>query len=124
MKALSIRQPWAWLIIQGYKDVENRTRKTNYRGPLLIHAGKRYDIQAEQELVSQGVFDGLTSVCQCGGIVGIANLVDCVTESDSPWFTGPHGLVLENARPVPFAALKGRLGLFQVQWDLAGDCLL
>ncbi|HHY88739.1 MAG TPA: ASCH domain-containing protein, partial [Chloroflexi bacterium] len=44
MKALSVRQPWAWLIAQGYKTVENRTWATNYRGPLLIHAGKKPDL--------------------------------------------------------------------------------
>lgn len=38
MKALSIRQPWAWLIANGYKDIENRSWRTNYRGPVLIHA--------------------------------------------------------------------------------------
>ncbi|WP_245839042.1 ASCH domain-containing protein [Yersinia kristensenii] len=38
MKALSIRQPWAWLIVNGYKDIENRTWNTKCRGPVLIHA--------------------------------------------------------------------------------------
>jgi hypothetical protein len=37
--SLSIRQPWAWLIVQGHKPIENRTWPTTYRGPLLIHAG-------------------------------------------------------------------------------------
>lgn len=40
VKALSIRQPWAWLIVQGFKDIENRTRASHHRGPLLIHASK------------------------------------------------------------------------------------
>ena len=43
MKAISIRQPWAWLIVHGYKDVENRTWATKHRGPILIHAGKTLD---------------------------------------------------------------------------------
>jgi hypothetical protein len=38
MKALSIRQPWAWLIIAGIKDIENRRWATNHRGPILVHA--------------------------------------------------------------------------------------
>jgi len=37
-KVLVIRQPWAWLIVHGYKDIENRTWKTRYRGALLIQA--------------------------------------------------------------------------------------
>jgi hypothetical protein len=40
MKALSIRQPWAWLIVNGYKDIENRSWATKFRGPVLIHAAK------------------------------------------------------------------------------------
>lgn len=44
--ALSIRQPWAWLILHAGKDVENRTWASRYRGPLLVHAGKRPDTEA------------------------------------------------------------------------------
>lgn len=40
MKALSIRQPWAWAIVNAGKRVENRTWETRYRGPILIHAAK------------------------------------------------------------------------------------
>jgi hypothetical protein len=43
MKALSVRQPWAWAIAFGQKDIENRTWGTGYRGPLAIHAGARWD---------------------------------------------------------------------------------
>ncbi len=46
MRALTIRQPWAWAITCGLKRVENRTWSTNYRGPLLIHAGKTVDVGA------------------------------------------------------------------------------
>lgn len=42
MKALSVRQPYAWLIVNGIKDIENRTWRTGYRGPVLIHASKNY----------------------------------------------------------------------------------
>ena len=41
--ALSIRQPWAWLIVNGYKDIENRDWKTHYRGRFYVHAGKQFD---------------------------------------------------------------------------------
>jgi hypothetical protein len=40
MRTLSIRQPWAGLIVAGIKDIENRSWSTSYRGPILIHAGK------------------------------------------------------------------------------------
>lgn len=46
-KALTVKQPWAWAIVLGGKDVENRSRKINYRGPLYIHAGQGYAPEAE-----------------------------------------------------------------------------
>jgi hypothetical protein len=41
MRVLTVRQPWAWAIIHGGKDVENRVRNLagDYRGPIAIHAG-------------------------------------------------------------------------------------
>lgn len=39
LKALTIRQPWAWLVVNGYRDIENPKWATHHRGPLLIHAG-------------------------------------------------------------------------------------
>jgi len=47
-----------------------------------------------------------------GGIIGTAEIVDCVEHSDSPWFFGPFGLVLENVKPTSFIPVKGALGLF------------
>lgn len=53
MKAISIHQPWAWLIVEGYKDIENRTWLTAYRGPVLIHAGlTRADPEDVQAVLS------------------------------------------------------------------------
>jgi hypothetical protein len=43
VKALTIKQPWATLIALGGKNIETRSWKTNYRGSLLIHAGKTID---------------------------------------------------------------------------------
>jgi hypothetical protein len=49
MKALSIRQPWASLIVAGYKDIENRSWRTSYRGPVLIHSAQRVaDVTLEE----------------------------------------------------------------------------
>jgi len=50
MKILSIRQPWAALIVSGAKDVENRTWPTRYRGPLLVHAAKRSDDVTSEDI--------------------------------------------------------------------------
>jgi hypothetical protein len=49
----------------------------------------------------------LTDFHKAGGIVGIAEITDCVTEYESPWFTGKYGFVLANARSLPFMPCRG-----------------
>jgi hypothetical protein len=120
MKVLSIRQPWAWLIVNGHKDIENRNWPTNQRGRILIHASKmmtRDDYDACAIFVA-----GISSIqipgyndLKRGGIVGQANLVDCVSASDSPWFCGEFGFVLQQAKPLPFQPLNGALGFFSAE---------
>jgi len=61
MKALSIRQPWASLIMAGIKPVENRTWKTNFRGRIWIHAGKRYDYDGEHWIMDNFKYDQVTA---------------------------------------------------------------
>lgn len=119
MKALSVRQPWAWLIVNGHKDIENRTWRTDYRGPVLIHASKTYDdsIQGEHEVLN-GVDVPESQSFDFGGIVGVAEIVDCVSASPSPWFSGPFGFVVKNGRPLPFMQIRGQLGFFEVDYKL------
>ncbi len=115
LKIISVRQPWAWLIVQGLKNIENRTWATSYRGPLLIHASQKLDMDvAETRDYFRGTGVKVPRSFETGGIVGYVELVDCVTSHPSGWFNGPYGFVLANARPLPFYALKGRLGLFEV----------
>lgn len=113
MKALSVHQPWAWLIVNGYKDIENRTRKTNYRGPLLIHASKTVDNDAVRMLLDTGV-QLPSRAGAVGGVVGIVELVDCVKEHDSEWFGGPWGWVLQKPLQLEIVPMRGQLGLFEV----------
>lgn len=49
MKVLTIKQPYASLIVAGIKKYEFRTWKTKYRGEVLIHAGKSVDKKAMDE---------------------------------------------------------------------------
>lgn len=115
MRALSIRQPWAWLIAFGHKPVENRTWSTSFRGPLLIHAGKKIDNEGWLWVRENFPEIALPERFEVGGIVGRATLTDCVEEHASPWFFGPFGFVLHHAEPLPFMPCRGRLGLFEVQ---------
>ena len=124
---LSIRQPWAWAIVEGFKPVENRTWATKYRGPILIHAGVKADDAAAWRFVEErmeamrpnSIVILPRKAVDYGGIVGMADLVDCVEYYDSPWFFGPYGFVLANARPLPFVPMKGRLGFFRANKEVA-----
>ena len=132
MKCISIKQPWAWLIVNRYKPVENRKWKTNYRGPILIHASKSFDWDGLaqlyhfansdfQEVVYHFKLDLAVrkiNAGEFGGIVGEANLANCVTEFDSPYFFGPYGFIMEQRKPLPFKPLKGQLGIFEVDYNL------
>lgn len=109
MKALSIQQPWCWLIAAGHKDIENRTWNTAYRGPVLLHAGKKHDGSPAEwdwpDIPRPRGFD-------YGGIIGEAVIVGCVTDSRSRWFQGPFGFLIRDAKPLPFRPCKGQLGFF------------
>lgn len=73
MKVLTIKQPWATLIIQGYKRFEFRSWQTKYRGELLIHAGKGIDKEAVKRLAKY-----LPKELPQGKIIGKVNVVDCI----------------------------------------------
>lgn len=132
--ALSIRQPWAWAILHAGKDIENRNWETLRRGPICIHAAKGMTaseyasanraIQRAVGRVDQAWLDrwlGVTAAparLDRGGIIGTAEIVDCVMHSDSPWFQGRFGFVLANVQPVDFIPVKGALGFFDWRKNL------
>ena len=60
MKALTLWQPWATLVAIGAKKIETRSWKTNYRGPLAIHAAKRIDKKILKLCFQEPFFDCLT----------------------------------------------------------------
>lgn len=76
MKALTIKQPWATLIMQGDKRFEFRSWQTKYRGDLLIHAGKGIDKEAMKRLEKY-----LPKELPYGKILGKVKLVDCIKMS-------------------------------------------
>jgi hypothetical protein len=119
MKALSIRQPWAWAIIAGHKKYENRIWETSYRGPLLIHAGRAFYEDEYRSVLKRARRDSFTvpdrEAFERGGIIGLVDLVDIVTKAKrDPWFAGPFGWRLENPRPLLFTPWTGQQKLFNV----------
>lgn len=129
LKGISIRQPWVWAIVHAGKDIENRDWTTRYRGPVCIHASKgmgKAEYQDSARFITGTLrlppddgwltkWHGLCAapyMLERGGIIGVADIVDCVDTSDSPWFFGRYGFVLKNARPVDFIPVKGSLGFF------------
>ena len=121
MKALTLRPTWAWLVVNGHKDIENRSWPTRLRGRIWIHASSSRVTKAEDERFENicrehriRTFPARESF-QTGGIVGSVELVDCVTKSRSFWFSGECGLVLRSARKAKFRPMKGRLGFFEVR---------
>ena len=120
MLALSIRQPWASLILKAGKDIENRDWPTKYRGRILIHAAKGCTrrefedaIEFAEDCIQRPITADLATIPR-GGIVGSVEIVGCVQRSDSPWFVGRYGFVLRDPQPLPFAPWKGQLGFFDV----------
>jgi hypothetical protein len=120
MKALSVRQPWAWLIVNDFKPVENRTWRTKFRGRVYFHAGKKLDKEAVEDLKETYPDLPWPEKFELGGIVGEARIVDCVTDSDSEWFDGKFGFVTKDAKPLPFISYKVQLGFFDVTLPESG----
>jgi hypothetical protein len=110
LKVLTVRQPWASLIVAGIKDVENRSWSTKFPGKLGIHAGMRVDTQALDEF---GYLLGDRPL-QRGALIGSVTLLDCIQNSKSEW--AEHGVwhwVLTDARTLVHPRrMDGRLGLW------------
>ncbi len=110
VKALSIKQPYPHHIFHDGKDVENRDWPTKGRGWFIIHAGV-----STSELDRE---DADEMALPRGGVVGLARIVDCVTEMDSRWFFGRYGFVLRDAMPLPLIPCRGQLGFFALPDDV------
>ena len=130
-KALSLKQPFAWLIANGYLLVDDRTWGTQYRGPVLIHASKGlykeyYDYLKATTDIPLPAKDKL----EYGGVVGISNLVLCCRPGDLPesisreqrlHFGEVHqdyfGFLFEHATPLALMPCRGKLGMFEIDVD-------
>lgn len=143
VKALSIRQPWAWLIVRpdlagaaraaaiesfDLKDIENRTWPTRLRGRFLIHASKSMtraeydDVEAFLDYCEIDIALPPQEKLDRGGIVGAATITDCLpsVKRTSRWhMDGQWGFRLEDVKAVPFVECKGALQFFDVPADVA-----
>lgn len=123
MLGLSARQPWAWLLVHGYKPLENRSRRTRYRGPFYVHASLQVDVKGYawvQENFPEIDMPALRDMPR-GGIVGVAELATVVSESEplepfyARWRMGGFGWIVKNASPLPFKPMRGMLGFFKAE---------
>jgi hypothetical protein len=143
MKTLTVRQPHATLIAAGFKGNETRSWGTNYRGPLAIHAARRFPARArdllwEEPFVSAlhdaGVpYFGLLyatiphfEILPLGRVICTVTLVDCyrITAENIPpepersfgdYTPGRWAWVLGDVQvlPQPWPVVRGRLGLWE-----------
>lgn len=121
LRCLSVKQPWATAIVLGWKPWENRPQRRNYRGPLLIQAGREAvpDFAECVETIERLSGQKFPGEFKLGGLVGAVNLVGCadpLDHDDGKWrYAGQYGLELERAVTLPFRRIRGALGLFNVE---------
>lgn len=144
MRVLTVRQPWAWAIIHGGKDVENRSRNIagGYRGPVAIHVAGNYAVDVNSDVLDDVMTDWFAGNSEeqqwpwhtnVGKIIGVVDLVDvhhCFNsltdfEGCSDWAEiDAWHLVLANARPLSEPILfKGALGMRELPDDVAESIL-
>ena len=111
-RALSIREPWASLIVDGHKPIENRTWCTDYRGTVYIHAAKKWSKEDIHFVRNRHAIKIDPADFQLGGIIGRVELVDVIDHSTSVWFQGPYGFVLTQPVRVNFIPLRGTTFFF------------
>ena len=127
--ALSVKQPWAALIVAGRKTVEVRKWATSVRGRVFIHAARRAD---DRPAAWAAVTDDLRPLTAFrGGVIGAADLTGCVVYrtpgefaadaarhgNDPAWFEPPcmYGFAFRGGLPVPFVPFRGSVRFFRVE---------
>lgn len=134
MLALSFSRPWDYVILHCGKDIENRKWRTTYRGRICIHRAKSWDQAGFLWLTEHSRRLGISDdamreiirlqyagpFCQ-SVLVGEVDITGCVSQSASPWFFGPYGFTLANAKPYDeVIPCRGSLKLWTVSVPLTG----
>jgi ASCH domain len=120
IRALTIRQPWAELILRGRKPFELRSWKTKYRGPLVIHAAMRVDSEdARQlglnpEMLTTGSFVGVAVLSDVRPFTGKDARLLSNRRAGGSWYPNLFSWVLVKPRRISPVKAKGKLGLFKV----------
>ncbi len=117
MKALTLKQPWAELILQGRKRIELRKWNTNFRGEFLIHSSKNPDLKSMKRFRLKNLPNGF--------ILGKVELKDVKTYQDDEEFSkdknlhlaeekwGNKGFILENPQRIKKIHCRGNLGFWE-----------
>lgn len=131
MKAISIRQPWAWLILHGSKRYENRLWSKNntaraFRGPVLIHAsaGMTQDEYNSGAQIAADNGDALPPAAelQRGGIVGQVDFLQWHDKPPAMPYAFTSGFVIaQGVKPLAFWPCKGALGFFNPVISSTGE---
>jgi hypothetical protein len=127
--ALSLKQPWATLLVHGRKSIEVRNWPTARRGRVLIHAARVADSRPEGWALLPTSLSKAAKLC--GGIVGEGMLADCrpyktleafVADrsrhlNDPTWFRPPvlYGFVFQDLVTLPFLGYPGWMRFFPVE---------
>jgi hypothetical protein len=102
--------------VSGIKDVENRSWRTQYRGPMAIHSAK-YRPSPGDVAKAEAIGGPVPFVewHDLGRIIGRVTLIDCVRDSTSPWAEANcwHWILADPASVVAPAVVRGRLGLWE-----------
>lgn len=112
MKALSVRQPWAWLIARGFKSEEYRSWSTNHRGRLAIHSAyNRLPERRIAELEDRYQIDIPRDELVRSAVVCVVDLIDC-----QEYEPGQFVFILSGPRAIdPPIAMGGKCHLFDVE---------
>lgn len=112
-RILTVKRPWAWGLIFGGKDIENRKQYAGYRGLLLIHAGQAADEAGIEFMRSLGIEPPAEAFQGAGCIIGSVQVTGCVSGSRSRWAKpGMWHIQVSDPRPATrLVTARGNLGL-------------
>ena len=126
-RGLSIQEPYASLLATGRKHFETRSYPTNYRGWIVIHAGKKTYPGYQDDPALMSLCDGLELVS--GAFIAVARLTDCIPMTDAFiaslsaseraagfYSPGRYAWKIEDVTPIQQVPARGYLGLWKIQY--------